>query len=187
MSGLLVSIVAPSGGGKTTVVNELVKQLPNAVRFVTTTTRAPRPGETNGVDYHFVTRSEFVVKITNGELLEYVEFAGQFYGTDRVEMDTLIARHTYVLAPIDVRGTQSLQSFPYQQYRIFLKPESIAVLRTRLARRPGLTSAELERRLAYAEQEIAQSAQFDAVVINREGYLTQTISEVKALLTEMTK
>ncbi len=181
-SGQLVSIVAPSGGGKTTVVNELIKQLPNAVRFVTTTTRPMRPGETNGVDYHFLTRSEFVHKIVTNELLEFIDFAGNYYGTDRLEMDKAVQKYDYVLAPIDVRGSESLKPFAYRQTRIFLMPENVEVLRTRLTRRPGITEAELQRRLSYAEQEIAQAGQFDAIVVNREGYLAETVAQVKNLL-----
>lgn len=185
--GLVVSIIAPSGGGKTTVVNELIKQLPRAVRFVTTTSRAPRPGETNGVDYHFLTRSEFAAKITRGELIEYVEFAGQFYGMDRLEMDSALAKFDYVLAPIDVRGAQSLQACDYRQFHIFLKPENVTVLRTRLARRPNITEEEIVRRLGYAEAEIAKAPEFDAIVVNREGHLAETVAEVKVLLTEIAK
>ena len=148
--GWLISIVSPSGGGKTTVVNELISQLPKTVRFVTSTTRPMRPGEVDGVDYHFLTRSEFVFKIVNGELLEYIEFAGNYYGTDRAELEKSLAIYNFVFAPIDVRGTESLRAFPYKQKRIFLQPESLEVLRTRLARRPGITEVEIERRLAYA-------------------------------------
>ncbi len=187
MSGLLASIVSPSGGGKTTVVNELIKQLPNAVRFITSTTRAPRPGEVNDVDYHFLTRSEFVYKIANNELLEFVDFAGNYYGTDRLEMDRALKKYDYVLAPIDVRGSDSLHAFPYRQIRIFLKPENINVLRTRLARRPNITKEELERRLSYAEQEIARTPDFDATVVNVEGQLAETVAEVRRLLTEAQK
>lgn len=181
--GTLVAIVAPSGGGKTTVVNELVKQIPRTVRFVTSTTRAPRPGETDGVDYHFLTRSEFVSKIVRGDFAEHVEFAGNFYGTDRTELETQLLNNDFVLAPIDVRGAESLKAFPYPQKRIFLQPENLDVLRTRLARRPGMTEAELDRRLAYAEQEMAQGSHFEAVVVNHEGRLGETLAEVRSLLT----
>lgn len=185
--GLLVSIVSPSGGGKTTVVNELVRQLPRTVRFVTSTTRAPRQGETDGIDYHFLTKSEFVYKISQGELLEHVEFAGNYYGTDRAELEKMLLANDFVLAPIDVRGSVSLKAFPYRQIRIFLKPENLMVLEARLARRPGMTPAELGGRLAYAEQEIAQASGFDAVVLNREGFLAETVAEVKELLTQRVK
>ncbi len=183
--GLLVCIVAPSGGGKTTIVNELIKQLPNTARFITSTTRAPRPGEKDGIDYHFLTRSEFVYKISEGQLLEYVEYAGNFYGTDRAELEKLLVKYDYILVAIDVKGSRSFQTFKYKQKRIFLKPESLEVLRARLARRPGITEAEVERRLAPAVQEIAAAPEFDAIVVNHEGRLAETIAEVKVLLTEM--
>lgn len=186
-SGLLVSIVSPSGGGKTTVVNELINQLPKAVRFVTTTTRLPRPGEVNGVDYHFLTRSEFVHKIVTDELLEFIDYAGNYYGMDRLEMDKALKKYEYVLAPIDVRGSENLQPFSYRQTRIFLKPESLEILRTRLARRPGITETEIQRRLAYAEQEIVAGAHFDAVIVNREGHLADTLNQVKAFLFALDK
>lgn len=185
--GLLVSIVSPSGGGKTTVVNELLKQLPNATRFVTTTTRTPRPGEVNGIDYQFLTRSEFVHKIVTDELLEHIDFAGNYYGMDRVSMEHALENNEYVFAPIDVRGSENLLSLPYRQTRIFLKPENLTVLRTRLARRPGITEAEIQRRLSYAEQEIASAPDFDATILNREGHLAETVAEISLLLTERAK
>lgn len=187
MSGLLVSIVAPSGGGKTTVVHELLKQLPNSARLVTSTTRPPRPHEVNGVDYHFLTRSEFAYKIAEGDLLEYVEFAGNFYGTDRVRLEKLLEKNKFVLLAIDVQGSDFYAASKYPNKRIFLMPESLEVVRTRLARRPGITEAEVERRLAPAQAEINAAPRFDATVLNREGRLAETVAEVKALLTEMAK
>lgn len=180
--GLLVSIVSPSGGGKTTVVNELVKQLPNSVRLVTSTTRSPRPGEIDGVDYHFLTRSEFVYKIVQGDFAEHIQYAGNYYGIDRHEVELQLSTYQYVLAPIDVQGSESLRVYPYHQIRIFLKPESLEVLRTRLARRPNSNEEEISRRLGYAEVEIAKASEFDAIVTNHEGRLAETIAEVKKLL-----
>lgn len=187
MSGRLVSIVAPSGGGKTTVVQELLKQLPRSARLVTSTTRDLRPHEVDGVDYHFLTRSEFVYKIANGDFLEHVEFAGNFYGTDRVELEKLLRNNDFVLLPIDVRGSDFYAASQYPHTRIFLMPENLEVVRARLARRPGITTAEVERRLAPAQAEIDASARFDATVLNREGHLAETVAEVKALLTQKAK
>lgn len=180
--GLLVVISAPSGGGKNTVVSHLLEVMPASARLVTTTTRAPRPGESDGVDYHFVTRGTFQKKIQLGDFLEWVEFAGNFYGTDRHELEDLLAKNDFIFANIDVRGRKSFEDAGFKCLSIFLLPENLEVLRSRLARRPKATPAYIEGRLALAAAEIATAPTFDHQVTNREGHLDQTLAEVRAIL-----
>lgn len=182
MSGLLVIISAPSGGGKTTIVSRLLEEMPNAARLVTTTTRSPRPGESDGVDYHFITRGTFQSKIQKGDFLEWVEFAGAFYGTDRHEVEKLLAANDFVFANVDIRGKESLVQAGFPCLSIFIMPENEDVLRARLARRPRATEDYIASRLARAAAEVAAAPSFDHQVINREGYLAQALAEIQAIL-----
>lgn len=182
MSGLLVIISAPSGGGKTTIVSRLLEEMPNAARLVTTTTRSPRPGESDGIDYHFITRGTFQNKIQKGDFLEWVEFAGAFYGTDRHEVEKLLASSDFVFANVDVRGKDSLVRAGFPCLSIFLVPESEEVLRARLARRPRATEAYIASRLARAAAEMAVAPTFDYQIINREGHLTEALAEIRVIL-----
>lgn len=180
--GLLVIISAPSGGGKTTIVNRLLEDIPTAARLVTTTTRLPRPGESDGVDYHFMTRGTFQKKIQTGDFVEWVEYAGAFYGTDRHELEALLAEHPFIFANVDVRGKESLERGGFPGVSIFLVPESEAILRDRLARRPRATEAYIESRLARAAAEMAMAPTFDHQVVNREGQLAEAVAEIQAIL-----
>jgi guanylate kinase len=187
MSGTLVIIAAPSGGGKTTVINELVRVIPNTVRFVTSTTRPARSGEVNGIDYHFLTRSEFAYKIVQGDFVEYVTYADHYYGTDRTLLNRLLEKYTIVFAPIDVRGKESYENLPFDQVSIFLKPESLDVLAARLARRAGITQTEIDRRLAVAKEEIGEAATFDYCIENKEGQLNSTLHAVRSVLDKISQ
>lgn len=180
--GLLVIISAPSGGGKTTIVSRLLEDIPEAARLITTTTRLPRPGEADGTDYHFITRGNFQKKIQNGDFVEWVEYAGAFYGTDRHELATLLNQHPFVFANVDVRGKESLEQGGFKGLSIFLLPENEAVLRERLARRPRATEVYISSRLARAAAEVAMAPTFDYQVVNREGHLAEAIAEIRAIL-----
>ena len=182
MNGLLVVISSPSGGGKTTVINELIRQLPDSVRLVTSTTRPPRPGEINGVDYHFLTRSEFNYKIVEGDCVEHIQYVEHYYGVDKKLLTTMLEHHPYVFAPIDVRGKNSLAVLPIRQVSIFLEPDSLSMLEENLKRRPGSTTEDIARRLAVAREEITQAATFTYSVINVHGKFDKTVVDVKAIL-----
>ncbi len=187
MSGLLVIISAPSGGGKTTVISRLLEELPSAARLVTTTTRLPRPGESDGVDYHFITRGTFQNKIQKGDFVEWVEFAGAFYGTDRHEVEQLLVENQFVFANVDVRGKDSLVAAGFPCLSIFLMPESEEILRARLARRPRATEAYIASRLARAAAEVAVAPTFDYQVVNREGQLAETLAQIQEILDKSTE
>ncbi|PIR59706.1 MAG: guanylate kinase, partial [Candidatus Pacebacteria bacterium CG10_big_fil_rev_8_21_14_0_10_45_6] len=108
--GTLIVISAPSGGGKTTVIRNLLEIVPDSARLITTTTRAPREGEADAVDYHFLSKTEFEAKIQKGDFLEYVEYADHYYGTDKHELQSMLERYRYVFAAVEVRGKKSFES-----------------------------------------------------------------------------
>lgn len=181
--GALVVISAPSGGGKTAVINRLIELVPNSARLVTLTSRPPRVGEVDGVDYIFLTKEEFEDKIKQNDLIEHVEYVGHYYGIGKRELAKLLDRHIYVFAAIDINGKKSLDRIGIPHVSIFLLPESLNNLRVRLARRPNLTIAETERRLRIAEKEIGEAVIiYDHKIINRERKFERTLEEVMAFL-----
>ncbi len=185
--GTLIVISSPSGGGKTTVIERLLLLTPHSIRFPTTTTRPPRPHEQAGVDYHFVTRSEFAYKIARGDFAEHVVYAGHYYGVDQKLLFSLLKKYKTVFVAIDVRGKQSLASLSIPQISIFLEPESLTMLAEHLNRRPGATAADTARRLAVAQEEISQAHTFTYRVVNVQGQLNETVETVKALLDNQPK
>lgn len=182
MSGLLVVVSSPSGGGKTTVIDTLLTLIPRSVRFPTTTTRLPRPNERPGVDYNFITRSEFVYKIVHGDFIEHVSYAGHYYGTDQRLLTQMLNGHSMVFAAIDVRGKKSLEALSVPQVSIFLEPESLAMLEERINRRPDATKEDTARRLAVAKEEIAQASAYTHRIVNAQGKFDETVAQVKAVL-----
>lgn len=181
-TGTLIVISAPSGGGKTTLIRSLSDAVPHSARLITTTTRAPRDGEQDGVDYHFLSREAFEQKIQSGDFLEYVEYADHYYGTDKHELTAMLEQYIYVFAAVDVRGKQSFESARVPMFSIFLKPESVDILRERLEVRPGITENVIQERLQVAASEMAQAPHYDAVIINRQGYFEETVQAVIEVL-----
>lgn len=182
MLGTLVIISAPSGGGKTVITRALLQEIPTAVRLITTTTRPLRPGEVNGVDYHFLTRAAFEEKIAAGDFIEYVEYAGAYYGTDRLELQQLLEKWEFVIAVVDIRGKEKLVAAGFVSVSIFILPENVGVLKNRLAHRDQVSNEYLTDRLARAQIELAAAPAFDYQVINREGHLAEAVAEVRTIL-----
>ncbi len=180
--GLLVVISSPSGGGKTAVVEGLLKRDPRRfVYAVTATTRPPRPGEQHGVHYYFVSPEEFARMRDQGELVEWAEVHGYLYGTPRRSIEPPLRQGKAVLMAIDVKGGQAVrQLFPHCSLLIFIKPPSMRVLRERLARRSTEGAEEIAKRLERVDMELAASRSYDHVVVNRE--LDRTIARVAALI-----
>lgn len=185
--GTLVIISSPSGGGKTTVVEKLLALISNSARFPTTTTRSPRPNERPGMDYNFITRSEFVSKIVDGDFIEHVTYADHFYGTDKKLLFAMLKKHSVVFAAIDVRGKNSLAAVPVPQISIFLEPESLAALEDRINRRPDATPEDTARRLAVAKAEIAQAGDYDCRIVNVQGRFDDTVAQAKTAIDKILK
>ncbi len=175
-NGKLVIISGPSGVGKGTICREVVKRC-NVVVSVSATTRKPGKNEVNGVDYWFLSKEEFEARIENGELIEYAEVFGNYYGTPRKELEELLNTNATVILEIDIQGAlQVLDVYP-KATTIFILPPDIDVLRARMEKRARDNGENNERRLEQASREIAQAWQyFKNMVVNDD--LEQAINEV---------
>lgn len=170
---LLVVVSAPSGAGKTTLCDELLKRDPSVQRAITCTTRAPRPGERDGVDYHFLTPAAFQQRVAAGEFLEHATVHGNFYGTLKSEVLNRLRAGRDMLLNIDVQGAASVRScaanipeLARALCTIFIVAPSLAELEKRLRKRAQDSEEVIQRRLAAARGEMAQWYHFDYLVIS---------------------
>ena len=181
--GRLVVVSGPSGAGKTTVMKRVFERsdLP-LVRSVSATTRPPRPGERDGVDYHFLTEEEFAVRQKRGDFLESVQVFGRshWYGTLRSEVTTGLAAGKWVVLEIDVQGARAAAAEYPDAITIFIQPSSPAVLERRLRGRATETEEALGRRLERARWELAQAPGYRAIVINDD--LDRAVEEICDIL-----
>lgn len=168
MKSKLVVLAGPSGVGKGTVVRELVRQKPQVFLSVSATTRKPRPEEKHDDHYVFLSDKEFKNEATNGNLLEYAEFAGAWYGTPRKPVEDRLNKNQVVILEIDLQGARQVKESMPDAFMIFLKPPSIDELKRRLIERGTEKTEELELRLKVATSEIEAENEFDAVVINED-------------------
>jgi guanylate kinase len=164
--GVLYIVSAPSGAGKTSLVKALLKTDPTIRLSVSYTTRSPRPGETDGRDYHFVNRERFEIMLAAGEFLEHAEVYGNYYGTSKGSISRDLNAGHDVLLEIDWQGAEQVrQHFP-QSASIFILPPSFNALRTRLAGRGQDSDEVIERRLAAAAHDVAHAEAFDYIIVN---------------------
>ena len=168
MKSKLVVLAGPSGVGNGTVVRELVRQKPQVFLSVSATTRKPRPEEKHDDHYVFLSDKEFKNEATNGNLLEYAEFAGAWYGTPRKPVEDRLNKNQVVILEIDLQGARQVKESMPDAFMIFLKPPSIDELKRRLIERGTEKPEELELRLKVATSEIEAENEFDAVVINED-------------------
>ena len=159
-------ITGPSGVGKGTLIRGLMERVPGLELSISATTRAPRPGEHDGVDYHFLTREEFNRKVNEGAFVEHADYAGRSYGTLRSELDRRVRAGAPVVLEIEVQGARQVRAAMPEAVQVFIAPPSLAALRTRLIGRGTDDGAEVERRLAVAEQELTAQPEFAHVVVN---------------------
>ena len=182
--GILVLISSPSGGGKNSVIRKLIDHIDDAVQFVTTTTRDRREGEINGTDYHFISRNVFEKKIEAGDFVEYNDYAGNLYGTEKEKLDASLKEHNILFSQADVNGKHSLDKLDIPHLSIFLMPESMDVLRERIINRGGVSEEKMHERLQIAEEELETSKDYDVRVINKEGKLDETVDEIAGIIEE---
>ena len=178
---LLTVISGPSGVGKDALMTRLLEG-GEFRRPVTMTARLPRPGEVDGVHYHFATHDQFEAAIAAGELLEYALVHGTYYGTPRRSLRVALTSGLDALLQVDVQGARSLRDTLDGALFLFIAPESLEQLAGRLSERPGTDGEEITRRLASARAELDQQHAFDAVVVNIEGDLDGTVERVRALI-----
>lgn len=177
--GSLFVIAAPSGAGKTTLTRMALAQNPRLALSISTTTRAPRPGECDGVDYHFVSVDAFKQMQTAGEFLESAEVHGNFYGTTRRGIEALLSEDRDVILEIDWQGAQQVRGLYPESVGIFILPPSFDVLERRLQGR-GQDSAEvIARRVANAREELQHLDEFPYVIINEN--LDEALAELLAV------
>ncbi len=164
----LLIVTAPSGAGKTTIVQHLLQQFPNLAFSVSATTRPPRSGETNGKDYYFLTLESFRRKIRENAFVEWEEvYADRYYGTLRSELENLWAIGKDVIFDIDTKGALNLkQTFPEQSLAIFIRPPSYEVLSERLKGRNTEGAEDLRIRLEKASEEMEYQDRFDRTILN---------------------
>jgi len=178
--GLLFIVSAPSGTGKTTLVERLVEHTPSLKMSRSYTSRAAREGETDGVDYNFVTRSKFEAMAAAGEFLEWAEVFGNLYGTGASDTETVLAAGHDVVLVIDVQGARKVRARGIETTTVFVMPPSMAVLEQRLRGRSKDSETEIQRRLQVARAEVAAFAEYDFVVVNDE--LTSTVDRLRSIV-----
>ena len=159
-------ITGPSGVGKGTLIRGLMERLPQLELSVSATTRPPRPGETEGVEYHFLVPEEFDRRVQEGDFVEHADYAGRRYGTLRSELDRRVGAGVPVVLEIEVQGARQVREAMPEAVQVFIAPPSLQALRTRLIGRGTDDPEEVERRLRVAEQELAAQSEFGHVVVN---------------------
>jgi guanylate kinase len=181
---LLLVLSGPSGVGKDYVLSILKKQSAAAGLgvVVTNTTRPMRPGETQDVDYHFISLEEFQALIAGGGLLEYANVYGNWYGVPRAPVKAALAAGRDVIIKVDVQGARTIKSAVPEAVLVFLSPPSIQELAGRLRQRNTESPSQLERRLKTAESEMMEMARFDYVIVNAIGQVNRVIAGIEAII-----
>lgn len=182
-SPLLIVLSGPSGVGKDSVLMRM-RELGFPFHFVVTmNSRPPRPGEIDGVDYHFVSPERFELMIQQGEMLEWAKVYGQYKGVPRFEVRRALASGRDVVMRINVDGAMSIRQLVPAAVLIYIAPASLDELRHRLSLRHTESAAEIEGRLAEAQSEQEQVPRFDYLVLNHENQLDATVGTIRAIIT----
>jgi len=178
--GRLFILSAPSGAGKSTLCSALMEHFKDMLYSVSYTTRNPRKGEINGVDYHFISKDDFIVKINEGEWAEWAEVHGNYYGTSAVFLNDALASGKNVLLDIDVEGAmQILKRYP-DSITIFIMPPTPEILRMRIESRGADSREVIEKRMKNAEKEMAQRNLYRHVIVN--DNLMAAVSEIVSIV-----
>ena len=178
--GLLFIVSAPSGAGKTTLVERLVEQTPRLRMSRSYTSRAARAGEADGVDYNFVTRERFEAMVAVGEFLEWADVFGNLYGTSAADTERALDSGADLVLVIDVQGARKVRRRGLTATAVFVMPPSFEVLERRLRGRSKDSEAAIQRRLQVAREEVAAFAEYDYVVINDE--LTAAVDRLRGIV-----
>ena len=180
---LLLVLSGPSGVGKDAVL-ALMKASDYPLKYIITlTTRLRRANEKNDVDYHFVSAEKFKEMIENGELLEWAEVYGNWYGVPKEPVKQALDRGQDVMLKVDIQGVANIKKIVPQAITIFLMPSSIEELERRLKQRRTESPFDLSRRMKVAEQEMKELSRFDYVVVNREDKIERAVADIKAIIT----
>lgn len=166
MTPLLMILSSPSGGGKTTIAHQLIKQRDDCEYSVSATTRSPRRGEVNGVDYHFISREEFEERVIHGGFLEHATYNGELYGTPISELERTRAEGRHLILDIEIIGARAVRQRYPEAILVFVIPPSGAELLRRLRGRGTENDRQLKERLNRALEEIAAGSEYDYLVVN---------------------
>lgn len=177
-----VVLAAPSGTGKTTLAHRLVGDSERYVFSISATTRPPRAGERDGVDYHFLTEDEFERRVERGEFAEWARVHGRLYGTPRSELDAAAVRGEHVVLDIDVQGARQIRASVPGACLIFVLPPSVGIMMARLTGRGTEEPAAIARRLRSALAELQAVPEFDYVVVNDD--LEECLAEIRGIVEE---
>ncbi len=176
----LIILSAPSGGGKSTILNEVLKQADDIDYSVSYTTRPPRGEEQNAVHYHFVDDAEFLRRREEGDFLEFACVFGRWYGTSISFIRARLAARRHVIMDIDVQGAAQISATDIPYVKIFIVPPSMEVLRERLVRRNTESEAEIAKRLKIAHDELRYIPKYDYLVVNDD--LGQAVADVLSIV-----
>lgn len=164
--GLLFVVSAPAGCGKDTILEQVLAKEDNVGYSVSATTRAPRPGEVDGTHYFFITRQRFEEMIANGEVLEYTEYCGNYYGTPRKGVEAMLAEGRDVVLKIEIEGAMNIKKLFPDCCLVFILPPSMRELERRLRKRGTEDEPTIMRRIAQAKNELGAAAGYDYFVVN---------------------
>ena len=179
-SGLLFIVAAPSGAGKSSLIEALLKDDPRLKLSISYTTRAPRAGEVNGREYHFVDEKTFIAMLGRGEFLESAEVHGNRYGTSQAVVDGILKSGDDLMLEIDWQGAQQVRKLFPGTIGIFILPPSIEELERRMRRRGQDSDASIRRRMANAREEIEHAAEFEYAMINKD--FDVALQDLKAII-----
>lgn len=179
MAGVFV-ITGPSGVGKGTLIRGLLEQVPQLEMSVSATTRPPRPGEEDGIDYHFLTQEEFRGRVDAGDFLEHATYSGNRYGTLRSEVQRRVDQGSPVVLEIEVQGARQVRETMPEAVAVFIAPPSSEALRARLIGRGTDTPDQVDARMQTAERELEAQPEFPHVIVN--DRLEQATAELAAIV-----
>ena len=177
--GTLFIISGPSGCGKGTILAEILKN-DRIYYSISATTRNPRPGETDGINYHFITKENFEELISNDGMLEYASYCDNYYGTPRKPVEDMLNDGKHVILEIEVQGALKVMEKCPDAISVFILPPSMKELRRRLNKRGTETDDVIEKRLSQAEVEIKQAEKYDYIMIN--GALDDAVNDLAAII-----
>lgn len=179
-TGRLIVFTGPSGVGKGTLLKVLRERYPALHLSISATTRTPRPGEVDGKDYYFLSRDAFQAMVNRGELLEWAEFAGNYYGTPRATVQQQLAEGQWVILEIELEGARQVRDTFPQALQLFVLPPSLDELEQRIRQRGQDSEEAIRRRLARAQVEIDAAPEFDAQILNDD--LETALQQLEAVI-----